>query len=93
MIPVIGKADCLTPDEVKEFKKNILEDLQHHKIKVYDFPDADKCPGKCFILLFNFWLTDWSFVTFPPRNNDNRVQQSIFHKNYKKCGAYLVRRL
>ncbi|EUB62015.1 Septin-7 [Echinococcus granulosus] len=46
VIPVIGKADCLTPDECKEFKKNILADLQHHQIRIYDFVEGDKTNGE-----------------------------------------------
>ncbi|KAM3181399.1 hypothetical protein ACTXT7_014460 [Hymenolepis weldensis] len=42
IIPIIGKADCMTPEECKEFKKNILADLQKHQIKIYDFVDEDK---------------------------------------------------
>ncbi|KAL7059934.1 hypothetical protein AAHC03_09962 [Spirometra sp. Aus1] len=42
VIPIIGKADCMTLEECKEFKKNLLADFQHHKIKIYDFPDSEQ---------------------------------------------------
>ncbi|VDD79475.1 unnamed protein product [Mesocestoides corti] len=42
VIPIIGKADCLTSEECNEFKKNILADLQRHQIKIYDFMEGDK---------------------------------------------------
>lgn len=38
MIPVIGKADTLTPDELAETKKLIMEDIEYHKIQIYNFP-------------------------------------------------------
>jgi len=38
VIPVIGKADTLTPSELKGFKKRIMEDIEHYDIPVYNFP-------------------------------------------------------
>lgn len=38
VIPVIGKADSLTPEELAETKKLIMEDIDYHKIQIYDFP-------------------------------------------------------
>jgi len=38
VIPVIGKADSLTPNELKAFKKRIMEDIEHYDIPVYNFP-------------------------------------------------------
>jgi len=38
VIPVIGKADSLTPSELKGFKKRIMEDVEHYGIPVYNFP-------------------------------------------------------
>jgi len=38
VIPVIGKADSLTPLELKSFKKRIMEDIDHYDIPVYNFP-------------------------------------------------------
>ncbi|XP_025419120.1 septin-7 isoform X2 [Sipha flava] len=42
IIPIISKADTMTPDEVTEYKKQILQEIAQHKIKIYDFPDSDK---------------------------------------------------
>ncbi|XP_035911873.1 septin-7 isoform X2 [Anopheles stephensi] len=39
IIPVIAKADTLTPEEITLFKKQILNEIAQHKIKIYDFPD------------------------------------------------------
>ncbi|XP_062553069.1 septin-7 isoform X4 [Armigeres subalbatus] len=39
IIPVIAKADTLTPEEITHFKKQILNEIAQHKIKIYDFPD------------------------------------------------------
>lgn len=41
IIPVIGKADTLTPDELTAFKKNVMNAISMNKIKIYDFPDED----------------------------------------------------
>ncbi|CAG8495211.1 12196_t:CDS:2 [Acaulospora colombiana] len=38
VIPVIGKADTLTPSELKTFKKRIMEDIEHYDIPIYNFP-------------------------------------------------------
>ncbi|CAG7851629.1 Septin homolog spn3 [Serendipita indica DSM 11827] len=38
VIPVIGKADSLTPSEMKSFKKRIMEDIEHYDIPIYNFP-------------------------------------------------------
>ncbi|KAL2914475.1 Cell division control protein 11 [Polyrhizophydium stewartii] len=38
IIPVIAKADSLTPRELSEFKHRIMEDITHYKISIYDFP-------------------------------------------------------
>ncbi|XP_055319214.1 septin-7 isoform X3 [Sitodiplosis mosellana] len=39
IIPVIAKADTMTPEEVQLFKKQILNEIAQHKIKIYDFPE------------------------------------------------------
>lgn len=39
IIPVIAKADTLTPEEIQQFKKQILNEIALHKIKIYDFPE------------------------------------------------------
>lgn len=38
VIPVIGKADTCTPTELAEFKKRIMEDIDHYNIPIYNFP-------------------------------------------------------
>jgi len=38
VIPVVGKADSLTPSELRTFKKRIMEDIEHYSIPVYNFP-------------------------------------------------------
>ncbi|XP_037047418.1 septin-7-like isoform X4 [Bradysia coprophila] len=39
IIPVIAKADTMTPEEVQLFKKQILNEIAQHKINIYDFPE------------------------------------------------------
>jgi len=40
IIPLIAKADTLTPDECHEFKKEILREIKQQNINIYEFPDA-----------------------------------------------------
>lgn len=41
VVLVIAKADALTTNELKKLKANILNDLETHKIDLYQFPDCD----------------------------------------------------
>ncbi|XP_014220814.1 septin-7 isoform X1 [Trichogramma pretiosum] len=41
IIPVIAKADTMTPDECAYFKKQILNEIAQHKIKIYEFPETE----------------------------------------------------
>ncbi|CAL1529119.1 unnamed protein product [Lymnaea stagnalis] len=41
IIPLIAKADTLTPDECREFKKTVLNEIAQHKIRIYEFPDCE----------------------------------------------------
>ncbi|KAG5882666.1 hypothetical protein JTB14_024475 [Gonioctena quinquepunctata] len=42
IIPVIAKADTLTAEECGLFKKQILNEITQHKIKIYEFPDTSE---------------------------------------------------
>jgi len=43
VIPVIGKADSFTREELVEFKKRVMQDIDHHQISIYNFPfDPDE---------------------------------------------------
>ena len=41
IIPLIAKADTLTPDERADFKKEIMREIETHKINIYEFPDQE----------------------------------------------------
>ncbi|XP_063238829.1 septin-7 isoform X2 [Bacillus rossius redtenbacheri] len=41
IIPIVAKADTMTPDECSHFKKQILNEISQHKIKIYEFPDTE----------------------------------------------------
>ncbi|XP_078679628.1 septin-2B-like isoform X5 [Branchiostoma floridae x Branchiostoma belcheri] len=41
IVPVIAKADTLTPKEVRALKARILEEIAQHGIKIYQMPDCD----------------------------------------------------
>lgn len=38
VIPVIGKADSLTKQELADFRKRIMEDIEYYGIPIYNFP-------------------------------------------------------
>ncbi|KAK9325243.1 Septin-domain-containing protein [Lipomyces orientalis] len=38
VIPVVGKADTMTPAELADAKKLIMEDIEYYKIPIYNFP-------------------------------------------------------
>ncbi|KAF0992496.1 hypothetical protein HZS_663 [Henneguya salminicola] len=40
VIPIIGRSDSLTFDDLREFKKRISEDIKHNEIQIYDFQKA-----------------------------------------------------
>ncbi|XP_065339197.1 septin-7 isoform X2 [Cloeon dipterum] len=40
IVPVLAKADTMTPEECIAFKKQILQEIHQHKIKIYEFPDS-----------------------------------------------------
>lgn len=42
IIPVIAKADTMTPEECSHFKKQILNEVAQHQIKIYEFPDTEE---------------------------------------------------
>ncbi|KAM8828270.1 septin 5b isoform 1-T1 [Spinachia spinachia] len=41
VVPLIAKADCLTPPEVKRLKEKLREEIDEYGIKIYKFPDCD----------------------------------------------------
>ncbi|CCU97998.1 unnamed protein product [Malassezia sympodialis ATCC 42132] len=43
VIPVIGKSDSLSPSELLEFRKRVMEDIEYYGIPIYNFPyDEDE---------------------------------------------------
>ncbi|XP_053176229.1 septin 4b [Scomber japonicus] len=41
IVPILAKADTLTPSEVKKKKIKIREEIDQYGIKIYQFPDCD----------------------------------------------------
>ncbi|XP_072374771.1 septin-7-like [Scyliorhinus torazame] len=41
IIPLIAKADTLTPEECQHFKKQIMKEIKEQKIKIYEFPGTE----------------------------------------------------
>ncbi|XP_059848455.1 septin-7-like [Hypanus sabinus] len=42
IIPLIAKADTLTPEECQHFKKQIMKEIKEQKIKIYEFPNTEE---------------------------------------------------
>lgn len=42
IVPLLAKADTLTPSEISAKKIQILKDIERKKIKIYQLPDADE---------------------------------------------------
>lgn len=38
ILPIVGKSDSLLPEEMKEFKARIMEDIKKNDIPIFDFP-------------------------------------------------------
>ncbi|XP_063812241.1 septin-4-like isoform X3 [Pseudophryne corroboree] len=41
IVPILGKADSLTPKELIQKKQRIREELEHFGIQIYQFPECD----------------------------------------------------
>lgn len=46
IVPVIAKADCLTRDELRRFKAQIVKDAEAADIKLYKFPEIETSNDK-----------------------------------------------
>ena len=40
IIPVLAKADTMTPEECSAFKQTVMDQIQAAKIKIYEFPEV-----------------------------------------------------
>lgn len=40
IIPLIAKADTMTAEECRDFKKTIMNEITQHKINIYEFPNC-----------------------------------------------------
>ncbi|XP_055983292.1 septin-4 isoform X3 [Sorex fumeus] len=50
IVPILAKADTLTPPEVERKKCKIREEIEHFGIKIYQFPDCDSDEDEDFKL-------------------------------------------
>ncbi|XP_022242264.1 septin-7-like isoform X3 [Limulus polyphemus] len=41
VVPLIAKADTMTPEECYQFKKIVLNEIAQNKIRIYEFPDCE----------------------------------------------------
>lgn len=58
IIPVIGKADACTQEELDSFKERIREQLEENDISVYKFPDEEDQRGPFAVVGSNVILED-----------------------------------
>ncbi|XP_048582537.1 septin-2 isoform X2 [Nematostella vectensis] len=49
IVPVIGKADTLTPTELKEMKRRVLDEIDEYGIQIYELPQCDSDEDEEFI--------------------------------------------
>lgn len=42
IIPIIAKSDFLTPNETKQLKARLLEEIKFHKIQIYNLPECEQ---------------------------------------------------
>ena len=64
VIPVIGKADSLTPPELAESKKLVMEDIEHYRIPVYNFPyDVEEDDEDIWLILRKSPMTSYTRTT------------------------------
>ena len=42
IVPLLAKADTLTPFEIRSKKQKILEDIAREQIRIYQLPDVDE---------------------------------------------------
>ncbi|PWA19662.1 hypothetical protein CCH79_00007026, partial [Gambusia affinis] len=59
IIPLIAKADCLTPTEIKKLKDRIREEIDKFGIKVYQFPECDSDEDEEFKQLDKELKANW----------------------------------
>lgn len=76
VIPVVGKADSLTPSELKGFKKRIMEDIEYYGIPIYNFPyDVEEDDEET--------ITDNSELRVSlARRSYNRYELNVDHRPY-----------
>ncbi|KAK3792389.1 hypothetical protein RRG08_045933 [Elysia crispata] len=41
IVPLIAKADILTKEELRTMKNRVMDEIEQHKIRIYEFPDCD----------------------------------------------------
>ncbi|XP_069782958.1 septin-5-like isoform X2 [Narcine bancroftii] len=68
IIPVIAKADALTPSEVQRAKQKIREEIQEHGIEVYRFPETDSDEEEEFKRLYNELMDSIPFAVIGSRS-------------------------
>ncbi|KAL7977552.1 hypothetical protein Chor_009501 [Crotalus horridus] len=76
ILPVIGKADCLTPSEVQHKKEKIRQELEANSICIYEFPDLENTAHCDFLKLRNMLIQ-----THMQDLKD--VTQEVHYENYR----------
>ena len=100
IIPLIAKADTLTPDECDDFKREIIREIETHKINVYEFPDHDDEEDNKYVLfiidrggglrttLFFSKLSNFVVLKDSPRNFKFRPKKGCSQYNFQKGALF-----
>uniref|UniRef100_A0A4W5LX20 Septin-type G domain-containing protein n=1 Tax=Hucho hucho TaxID=62062 RepID=A0A4W5LX20_9TELE len=56
IIPLIAKADTMTPEECQQFKKQIMREITEHKIQIYEFPETNDEEENKMVKKIKVWI-------------------------------------
>ncbi|UXI19017.1 Islet cell autoantigen 1 [Sarcoptes scabiei] len=76
IIPIIAKADSMSPQELSDFKTRIICDLKQNEITIYDFP-LESCPDSDHNIVSSFRKR----IPFAIVSSNRLIEQNgrIFH--------------
>ncbi|OWK06798.1 SEPT7, partial [Cervus elaphus hippelaphus] len=84
IIPLIAKADTLTPEECQQFKKQIMKEIQEHKIKIYEFPETDDEEENKLVKKIKKQILYVSFIYDRTHMQDLKdVTNNVHYENYR----------
>uniref|UniRef100_A0A3B4XKS0 Septin n=1 Tax=Seriola lalandi dorsalis TaxID=1841481 RepID=A0A3B4XKS0_SERLL len=90
VIPLIAKADTMTPEECQQFKKQIMKEIQEHKIKIYEFPETDDEEEMKMIRKIKVCSSNVTLNFDPLRSTDVSI---IILENGEHCDFTILRNM